>query len=85
LIAALNYPNSEPDGEKSYRFIVLLTSLAFIAAQRVLADEWRLVLLADDFAETLEDAVLSWSRSNKRVAGQADDITFLVIDVLHSR
>jgi sigma-B regulation protein RsbU (phosphoserine phosphatase) len=38
-------------------------------------------LNADQFAQALEDAVLTWSRSNKRVAGQTDDVTFLVIDV----
>lgn len=36
-------------------------------------------------AAALQDAALSWSRSNKRVPGQTDDITFLVIDVLSGR
>lgn len=42
-------------------------------------------LNADHFAEALEDAALSWSRSNKRVPSQTDDITFLVVDVVHSK
>ena len=36
-------------------------------------------------AAALQDAVLSWSRSNTRFPGQTDDITFLVIDVLSGR
>ena len=40
---------------------------------------------ADKFAAALQDAVLSWSRSNKRVSARTDDITFLVIDLLPGR
>ncbi len=40
---------------------------------------------AEECAAALQDAVLSWSRSNRRPASQTDDITFLVIDVLSDR
>lgn len=40
---------------------------------------------AEKCAAALQDAVLSWSRSNRRVPSQTDDITFLVIDVLSER
>lgn len=42
-------------------------------------------LNAEEFAANLQDAVLRWSRSNKYAAGQADDITLLVIDIVGTR
>ena len=42
-------------------------------------------LNTDQFAKALGEAVLNWSRSNKHAPCQRDDITFLVIDVVHSK
>ena len=42
-------------------------------------------LNAEEYATALQDAVVSWSRFNKRAPIQTDDITFLIIDVRSAR